>query len=73
MSQSDKPGKAERIRKRSAAVPCPDEPTAPAAFPPPEPSEDFGRRRDIESADESPERHDRRHHDPEHTEVDRPV
>jgi hypothetical protein len=55
----------------SAASPfTPSDPKAPATVPP---TEDFGRRRDIESADESPEQHDRRHHDAEGIEVGRPV
>jgi hypothetical protein len=61
-----KPGKSERRRRGSTGVP------GTADAPPAERSEDFGRRRDIETADEAAEEHDRRHHD-EDAEVGRPV
>ena len=77
----------ERKRKaphKGAGQPTPAEPGEPQkgspGFPgkdetaavPTERSEDFGRRRDIETADEPAEEHDRRHHD-EDAEVGRPV
>jgi hypothetical protein len=62
-----KPGKADEARKER--IPGTDETTAPT---PPEASEDFGRRRDIETADEPVEEHDRRQHD-EEAEVGRPA
>jgi hypothetical protein len=40
-----------------------DEAGAPGESQQPESSEDFGGRRDIETADEAPEQHDRHHHD----------
>jgi hypothetical protein len=49
---------------------APGGPPGPAA--PTPRSEDFGRRRDIETADEPAEEHDRRHHD-EDAEVGRPA
>ena len=65
-----KPGKEKRRRKGSpgnhdTAVP-------PEGRQSPERSEDFGRRHDIETADEPAEEHDRRHHDQD-AEVGRPV
>lgn len=62
-----KPGKADEARKER--IPGTDQTTAPT---PPETPEDFGRRRDIETADEPVEEHDRRHHD-EEAEVGRPA
>jgi hypothetical protein len=58
------PGKAEEPRK--------DPPDAAEAPAPPR-SEDFGRRRDIETADEPAQEHDRRHHDDEDAEVGSPA
>ena len=57
-----KPGKVEQPQKGSTGMPGTDQAADRAAVPP-ERSEDFGRRRDIETADESTEEHDRRHHD----------
>jgi hypothetical protein len=62
-----KPGKADEARKER--IPGTADTTAPV---PPERSEDFGRRRDIETADEPVDEHDRRHHDDE-AEVGRPA
>jgi hypothetical protein len=62
-----KPGKADEVRP--GAKPGTADAAAPAQ---PEPSEDFGRRRDIETADEPVEEHDRRQHD-EEAEVGRPA
>jgi hypothetical protein len=61
-----KPGKSERPRKGPTGIPGATD--APAV----ERSEDFGKRRDIETADEPTEEHDRRHHD-EDAEVGRPA
>jgi hypothetical protein len=63
-----KPGRSKRPRKGSAV---PDD-RAPADRQPPARSEDFGGRRDIETADQPAEEHDRRHHDRD-AEVGRPV
>ena len=62
------PAEPEGPRRGSPGIPGSDE----AAAVPVEHSEDFGRRRDIETADEPTEEHDRRHHD-EDAEVGRPV
>jgi hypothetical protein len=61
-----KPGKSDQPRK--GGPPGTAEPAAPQS----ERSEDFGRRRDIETADEPVEEHDRRHHDQD-AEVGRPA
>jgi hypothetical protein len=57
-----KPGEVEKHGLSPPGVPG-DEAGAPAESRQPESSEDFGGRRDIETADEAPEQHDRRHHD----------
>jgi hypothetical protein len=57
-----KPGEAEKHGNSPPGIPD-GEAGAPVESRQPESSEDFGGRRDIETADEAPERHDRRHHD----------
>jgi len=64
-----KPSEVEKHGKNPPAIPG-DDTGAPAETRQPEPSEDFGRRRDIETADETPEQHDRRHHDRGRTNVE---
>jgi hypothetical protein len=55
---SPPPADVEPNRRDSPSIPQPDD--APGA--PVERSEDFGGRKDIETADEPVEEHDRRHH-----------
>ena len=64
-----KPGQEQEPRKGSAG---PDDVAPPEHRQSQERSEDFSRRRDIETADEPAEEHDRRHHDQD-AEVGRPV
>lgn len=68
------PSEVEKHRKSPPGIPG-DDAGAPAEARQPEPSEDFGGRRDIETADEAPEQHDRRHHDrgPSDVESGQPV
>jgi hypothetical protein len=49
-------------KRRGKARPGPVAPTPPESSRATEPSEDFAERRDIETADEPREQHDRRHH-----------
>jgi hypothetical protein len=63
------PGEAEEHRKTPPGIPG-DDTGASAEARQPEPSEDFGGRRDIETADEAPEQHDRRHHDRDPSDVE---
>jgi hypothetical protein len=65
--QEFKPGKADEAREEGILDRA--DSTTPG---PTQRSEDFGRRRDIETADEPVEEHDRRHHD-EEAEVGRPT
>jgi hypothetical protein len=57
-----KPGEGEKHGKSPPGIPG-HEAGAPAESQQPESSEDFGGRRDIETADVAPEQHDRFHHD----------
>ena len=52
--------RADKVKRRPPAGS--GEGAAPERSPAPEPSEDFAERRDIETADEPEEQHDRRHH-----------
>jgi hypothetical protein len=56
------PAKVEERRTESPSTPG-DGTAGPAQARQPEPTESFGDRRDIETADEPAEQHDRRHHD----------
>jgi hypothetical protein len=56
------PREVEKPRNGPAGIPGWKEEAEPAEVLMPEPSEDFGERRDIETADEPVEQHDRRHH-----------
>jgi hypothetical protein len=56
--------KADReARERMPRRPGPDEIKGKERPTPPEPSEDFAERKDIETADKPREEHDRRHHE----------
>lgn len=56
------PAEVEKRRTESPSMPG-DATAGPAPARPPEPAESFGDRRDMETADEPAEQHDRRHHD----------
>ena len=58
--ESDRDSQVRKVRRK--APPGPGAPTPPEPPRTTEPSEDFAERRDIETADEPKEQHDRRHH-----------
>jgi hypothetical protein len=57
------PREPEKLRKGAPSIPRRGDVAEPAEVRMPEPSEAFAERGDIETADESAEQHDRRHHD----------
>ncbi len=59
-AQSGRDTGARKVRRKGP--PGPGAPTPPERSRTTEPSEDFAERRDIETADEPKEQHDRRHH-----------
>jgi hypothetical protein len=59
-AQSGRDTEARKVRRK--VPPGPGVPTPPERSRTTEPSEDFAERRDIETADEPKEQHDRRHH-----------